>query len=191
MFSILATSSILLWIVVLLNLILTIALIRRFNHLSTQMSTFPDIAEFSDMDKGLEVGSPAPDFQAETLSGETITLADYTRKAVSFVFFSPDCGPCMDKMSALNALAPKAQQAGVEMVLVNTDGNKEGTESFVQEHGVKLPVLLAPFESNSFAQDYKAMGTPFFCMLNRDGEVEATGGFGPKWDQLTQAWATA
>ena len=173
---ILVTNLVLLWIVLLLNLLLTIALIRRFN----------------DMDIGLEKGSLAPDFQAETLTGETVKLADYARKAVSFIFISPHCSPCLEKIPKLNALAAKAERAGVEMLLVNTDGDKAETAAFVEKHNVTLPVLIAPSESNSFARDYKADATPSYCILNQDSYVEAAGVFEPDWEeQLARAWAAA
>lgn len=182
---ILVTNLVLLWIVVLLNLLLTIALIRRFNRISTHLSAF------GDMDIGLEKGSLAPDFQAETLTGETVTLADYTRKVVSFIFISPHCSPCLEKIPKLNALVAKAEQAGVELLLVNTDGDKAETAAFVEKHSVVLPVLIAPSESNSFARDYKADATPSYCILNQDSYVEAAGVFEPNWEeQLARAWAT-
>lgn len=123
MLSISVVNLVLLWIVVLLNLLLIIALIRRFNRISTQLSAFTDI------DVGLEKGSQAPDFQAEMLTGETVTLADYARKAVSFIFISPHCSPCLEKIPTLNALAPKAvvlqkqgqQVVGWEIVSVRPD----------------------------------------------------------------------
>lgn len=177
---ILVTNLVLLWLVVLLNLLLTIALIRRFNRMSL----------FADMDVGLEKGSLAPDFQAETLTGETVTLADYARKVVSLIFISPHCSPCLEKMPKLNALAAKAKQAGVELLLVNTDGDKAETATFVEKHNVALPVLIAPSESNSFVRDYKADATPSFCILNKDSYVEAAGVFEPDWEeQLVRAWA--
>lgn len=182
--SISVTNLILLWIAVLLNLLLTIALVRRFNLMSTHLSPF------GGMGIGLEKGSFAPDFQAETLTGETVTLADYARKAVSFIFISPHCSPCLEKIPKLNALAAKAERAGVEMLLVNTDGDKAETAAFVKKHNVTLPVLIAPSESNSFAQDYKADATPSYCILNQDSYVEAAGVFEPNWEeQLARAWA--
>jgi len=180
MVSILISSSILLWIVLLANLMLTVALIRRFNQLSLQM------ADLSGASEGLAPGTLAPHFEAETLAGETVTLTDYARQAVSFIFFSPHCEPCLEKLAELKTLAPRAKAAGLEMVLVDTESNRREAETFVQENDVTLPVLLAPFGSNPFAQDYKAMGTPFFCQINQDSEVEASGGFGPEWEQIMQ-----
>ncbi len=183
MSSIMWISLILLWIFVLLNLLLTVGLIRRFNRMSKEIAQFPAMQE------GLEIGTPAPDFHAETLTGEIVSLAHYARQAVSFIFVAPSCSPCVEELPTLNRLAPKAKAAGVEMILVNTEGDKAETETFIKKYNIALPVLIAPFESNPFANDYKAPGTPFFCMLNRESKVEATGMLGPEWEQLTQAWA--
>lgn len=172
-----ATHSAFLWGVTLLNSSLTIALIRRVNQFSNQLS------DFSDLDVGLEKGSEAPNFQAETLTGETVTRSHYQGKTASFIFFSPHCSACVDKISELNALAIQAKQAGVELLLVNTDGDRTETMAFVEQHQVKLPVLIAPYESNSFASDYKINATPAFSTLNPEGYVEASGVVEPGWEK--------
>lgn len=174
MVPILVISSVLLWIIVLVNVLLTIALIRRLNQMSSM--TFPD-------DEGLAKGTPAPDFTAETLTGEMVTLAHYAHKVVSFIFISPTCGPCVEKLPTMNDLATTARQAGVELVLVSTDGEKAAMAALVQKHHVTVPLLFAPLDHNPFARDYKAESTPFYCQLNQDGSVESSGFFGPDWEQ--------
>lgn len=187
MLSVFITVTTLLGILVLLNLLLTIGTIRRLNQL-TQPSHAPPSAEMGE-EAGLAIGSPAPDFRAETLTGEIVTLANYARRAVSFIFVAPDCDACVEKLPSLKTLLPKARQAGVEMVLVNTAGDKTATAHFIQQHHVTLPVLIAPFEENPFAQDYKVPGTPFFCLVNAENKVETVGMFGTEWEQLTHAWS--
>ncbi|MFN8491309.1 MAG: TlpA disulfide reductase family protein [Caldilineaceae bacterium] len=186
MLSVFITLTTLLGILVLLNLLLTIGTIRRLNQL-TQPGHAPSSAEIGE-EAGLAIGSPAPDFQAETLTGEIVTLANYARRAVSFIFVSPDCDACVEKLPSLKTLLPKARQAGVEMVLVNTGGDKAATATFIQQHHVTLPVLIAPFEENAFAHDYKVPGTPFFCLVNAENKVETVGMFGAEWEQLTHTW---
>lgn len=92
---ILVVSSVLLWIAVLFNLMLTIAIIRRGR---ARQSGF-DMANVPT----LEIGSQAPDFTAQTLDGKTVTLADYAGKPVVFVFISPTCRPCIDKLPTIMA----------------------------------------------------------------------------------------
>ncbi|MBU2611960.1 MAG: peroxiredoxin family protein [Chloroflexi bacterium] len=159
--TILVVSSLLLWVMVLLNLLLTLGLARRVR------AAFPKM-------EMLKVGQQAPDFTAQTLQGENISLAHYAGKAVAFIFISPDCKPCLDELPRLEGLRPKARQFGAELVLVS-DANATKTQSLVEEHRLDLPILIAPRENNPFFVDYKAMGAPFYCLVDAQGKVQANG----------------
>lgn len=175
---ILIVSSILLWVVVLFNLLLTLALVRRMSNWS---ATTRDV-------ETLEIGQRAPDFTAETLDGRTVTLADFDGRPLALVFMSPTCSPCMERLPELEALGPKARRSGVELVLVYKTDLAE-TRAAVGEHGITLPALAAPETSNPFWQDYMVAGTPFYCVLDEDRKVLSTGLFGPEWRRLTQEWS--
>lgn len=175
----LVLSSILLWIVVLFNLLLTIALVRRISTIQPEFNM--------ENVETLEIGSQAPDFTAVTLDGESVSIASYTQKAVAFIFISPTCTPCLEKIPLMNTLESQAKLAGVELVLVNTT-DREKTKAFVEEFNIELPVLVAPRDSNSFVKDYKVGGTPFFCLIDRKGKVQATGFLGSDWYTLIHEW---
>lgn len=176
----LVVSSILLWIVVVCNLILTLALVRRSNGRSGR--SLPK--------EGLQEGEQAPDFTAETLNGEMATLATYAQREVAFVFVEPACGPCRESLPSYEALGPKASHSGVDLVLVSV-ADAERTRSFVEELNIQLPVLVAPCESNSFMIDYKLSSTPSYCLINGRSKIESTGypslQWG-KWKELAKAW---
>ncbi len=176
---VLVVSSVLLWIAVLFNLLLTIAIIRRG---SARQSGF-DMANVPT----LEIGSQAPDFTAQTLDGKTLTLADYAGKPVVFVFISPTCRPCINKLPALHVAGQEAEQFGIELILVNT-ANRTQTEAFVKEHEIMLPVLLAPRESNPFMEDYKAVGTPFYCFVDGQKKVQSTGFLDTNLTHFIEEW---
>lgn len=103
---------------------------------------------------------------------------------------SQNCPPCIEKIPMLNDLGPKAKRVGVELVLVNM-GDKLKAETFVKEYDVRLPMLIAPENGNSFKEDYKVAGTPFFCLIDKESKVQATGYFGPDWYAFTQKWMAA
>ena len=170
-----------LWFVSGFNLLLTVAMLRQFKDLSTQML-------HSNIETGLERGSTAPAFAAETLTGKNVTLVDYTQ--VVMVFISLHCSPCVTKLPMLNKLALKAKQADVEIVLVSTDGNRAETAVFAKKHNISLPILIAPPGNDSFVTDYKVEATPSYCFL-KDGCVEAAGLFEPGTEeQLLRAWTS-
>lgn len=159
----LTLSLVLLWIIVLLNLALTLALIRRAASGTGHVQ--PD---------GIPKGRTAPNFVANTLSGEEVSLANFDNRSVFFIFISPDCVPCREALPSYGALQLKAQRAGVEMVLVSI-GDIARTQSLIDEFDIKIPVLVAPRESNAFFNDYKVTGTPFFYLLNKKHKVESAG----------------
>lgn len=154
-------SSALLWIMLLLNLLLTLGLSRRLN------------ARFPKMDF-LKIGQIAPSFTVQTLQGETVTLMSYSGQPVAFFFMSPHCKPCRVELPKLEELHPKVEQLGVELVLVS-DASEAETQSFADELELKLPILIAPRERTSFLSDYKAMVTPSFCLVDAKGKVQAVG----------------
>ncbi len=85
----LVVSSILLWIVALLNILLTLGLARRIR------SAFPRL-------ESLKAGQKAPGFSAQTLQGQTITLTDYEGRATAFIFGGTEVAVSATGAQALN-----------------------------------------------------------------------------------------
>jgi peroxiredoxin len=173
----LVVSSLLLWVVVLLNLLLTLALIRRVRD--------------SKAASGLKAGQIAPAFTAHTLDGELVTNTTYVGRNVAFVFISTHCVPCRELLPKLEPLGSIAAHARTELLLVSTDELEE-TRVFAVEMNTHLPILVAPAKTNSFLHDYKAPGTPFFCLVNAQGKVQLVGHPNldqGEWKSLVDSWA--
>ena len=158
----LVASSIVLWLVVLANVFLTLALIRRLNR--TGQST---------VEIGLKAGTTAPDFAAQTLQEVTKTLADYLGQAVVLIFASPTCQPCRERLPMLQKTAVEAKASGVDFVLIS-GGTLEDTQAWNQEATIQLPLLVATQAQNPFFQDYHITSTPTFCLLGADGKVHGS-----------------
>ncbi len=142
------------------------------------------------LQKGLTPGQPAPDFVLETLEGETVTLATYAKRAVALLLFSPDFALCRSDLALHERLQPQARQAGVELVLVSI-ASASGTREFFEENPTSLPVLLAPWESSSFMQDYSIPGAPWYCLIDEHGTVRSAGHQsydGGDWKSLIESW---
>lgn len=178
--TLLIVSSVFLWVVVLCNLMLTLALVRRTNARTQQESST----------SGLQIGQQAPPFTAQALNGETLTLANYAGRKVAFLFVSTHCQPCLNLLPSIEDLRPGAAQAGVELVLVMND-ESEQTRTFVADHHLQTSVLLAPRGDNTFHEDYQVKGTPSYCLLNEQGKVQAAGYPSMEWGQwknLAASW---
>lgn len=178
----LLVGLIVLWLVVLGNLILTFALIRKVNAGGNRGNqALPDV--------GLVKGSEAPDFTAQTLNGEVVTRATYSGRSVALVFISTHCQPCRTILPQIEELAPAAARTGVDIVLVSRD-TQEATSAFIDAMQIHLPVLIAPFDSNPLTQAYKANVTPSYCLIDKQGKVQSAGlPQSAEWKALVDAWS--
>jgi peroxiredoxin len=158
-----------------LNLILTLAIVRRINNL-------PQFAETVPLEK-LEVGETAPDFVADTLDGGSVNLAHFAGQPLSLLFISPTCEPCRTQVSILTPLHSTLQKAGINIKLVSF-ADELSTTKFMQEFNTCIPTLIAPRETNHFGDDYKVFGTPWYYIINEHGKIEAGGPVDATWSQL-------
>ncbi len=153
---VLVISVVLLWVIVLFNLLLTLGLIRRVN-------TTPAMPQ----------GEPAPDFTAVTLNGDSVTLAQFRGHELTLLFMSSTCSPCVEKISELETLAPEMERRGITFALVFKQSAAE-IKTFVEQYQPTMPIWIAPLP-NPFWRDYKVAGTPFYCLVNANQIVSATG----------------
>jgi peroxiredoxin len=175
-------SLILLWCLVVFNLHLTLTMTRRVNAL---YALFEKRSELS-------IGAPAPDFEAETLEGDKVTLATYLGRKVVFIFIDPHCGPCRREIPSLEMLGPIAKKnSNVDFVVVS-EGMLVDSRQLKQEYQMSLPVILAPRKRNDFAKDYNPLGiTPYYCSIDEKGIVQSRSPLGKDdWFQMKRTWVS-
>jgi peroxiredoxin len=176
----LVIGMVLLWVVVLCNFVITLALARNMQSKAAAL-------------RPLVPGQPAPTFAAETAAGGHVTLADYAGRAMVLLFVSPDCAPCRMAVPDYEALAPLAARQGVALALVSL-ADAARTRAFVAEVGTRLPTLVAPPESNPLKDAYKIQGTPTYCLIDAQGVVQG-GGYPNRaqgsWQALVEGWEAA
>lgn len=180
----LIVSSILLWVIVLCNIVLTLALVRRLNATPRHKSLSLEMPK---------AGQPAPDFHAQTGSGETVTLSTFAGHRVAFIFISTNCSPCRQLLPRLELFQPRAAQARVELLLVSAEQMDE-TQNFIERLHIGLPVLVAPRGTNPFFDDYKATLTPSYCLVDEQSIVRSAGllnAEGGEWEAFIGSWATS
>ncbi|GHO45978.1 peroxiredoxin family protein [Ktedonospora formicarum] len=183
--TILVISSVLLWVGVLGNLLLTLALIRRVN---TNMPSTMSLTALSIT--GLQVGDVVPPFTARTLDGQAKTLDEYIGHATAFVFVSPDCEPCHNVLSTLVQVKPQIQQGETDLVLI-CNGDEKQARTLAERFPVHVPILIAPRKENSLIQDYQVQGTPSFYILDAQGKIQAAGHPEPhnlEWRKVFERW---
>ena len=63
----------------------------------------------------------APEYQATTLNGQTVSLADYRGKVILINLWATWCEPCIEEMPLLEDLYQKFSQTDFEIIGVSID----------------------------------------------------------------------
>lgn len=171
-------NAVLVWIVLVINFLLTLALIRRVNS-TTEVASLQE-------PEGLQIGQDAPFFNAPDLNGTVVSINDCSGKDLLLLFVSPNCKVCRDSMPAYKKGFKKAKQKDISFFMVS-DADKEETRVFVEELGIEMPMLLASNSENDFLDKYKVTSLPMYYLINSQGKVQTYGfpSLNPfKWENL-------
>jgi hypothetical protein len=182
-------SVLALWVVVLVNLGLTVRLVawsRTVGRLDDTREPFgPE----------LTIGQQAPTFRARSITGERVTERTFAGSPTTFVFVSPNCESCRSTVAKLQPFAVAAGRQGTRVVVVSDSGAKR-TGAWLDEirgEGTTIvtPVLTAPPRDSTMVEDYDGPGfLPYFCSVSPDGAVQGRGIVGrDDWLALTRTWA--
>ncbi len=133
------------------------------------------------------VGKPAPDFELQSLEGGKFRLSDRKDKVLVLDFWASWCGPCLQAMPQVHAVAREFADQQVELVAVNLQETPEQIKAALERLGLTMTVVLD--RDGLVAEKYGATAIPQTVVIDRDGKVARlfVGG-GPRFDEtLRQA----
>ena len=163
MIGVLVAIDVVLGLAVALNLLLTLALIRRVGQRSEGGLRLT----------GLEPGEPAPDFEAETLDASPVAASDLARGRSALLFISPGCQPCKDALPQYVELAGFGRASGIGVFLVS-DGDVETTRDMIGRIESPPTVIVAPRSTNDLFSRWRVPATPHFVVV-QDGVTVVSG----------------
>lgn len=125
-----------------------------------------------DIQSGVEVGQPAPDFTLATLDGEEASLADYRGQPVLINFWASWCPPCRLEMPDLVRVYETHKDEGFVILAIDLtfQDTVSDVEAFVKEFGMTFPVLLDS-DGAVTNERYRLLGLPMSVFVNREGIV--------------------
>ena len=123
------------------------------------------------------IGSPAPDFEAESLQSAAIktTLAQHRGKVVVLDFWATWCGPCRQISPFIDYLGVTYKAQGLDVLAISNEDRKlvQGFES-ARPH--QNPVILDP--NRLAASAFRVESLPTLVIIDRKGIVRFwTAGF--------------
>ncbi|MGH7463912.1 MAG: peroxiredoxin family protein [Longimicrobiales bacterium] len=128
----------------------------------------------------LDIGSRAPDYDAQTLEGDTVALSSFAGDVVLLNIWATWCRPCVIEMPALQRLHDELADDGLRVVAVSVDapagvvgsfGEPGGdVQEFVDRLGLTFTVLHDP--RGGIESRYQVNGLPTTYLIDRDGRIQ-------------------
>lgn len=125
----------------------------------------------------LKPGDPAADFTVIGPQGQSIRLSDYRGKVVVLDFWATWCGPCIEAMPELSALAESRKDDGLVVLSICVADTRDNYDDWVRRHGEKFAFLTAhdpvgkPLRDSMFSSTYGVSMLPAIFVVDRQGQL--------------------
>jgi thiol-disulfide isomerase/thioredoxin len=107
----------------------------------------------------------------QDVHGAALDLASLRGQPVVINFWAPWCGPCVEEMPELSALAQE-QQSKVRFVGIGID-TAANIQTFLNKVPVAYPIAVAGFGGTELGRAFgnEAGGLPFTVIVNAQGQI--------------------
>lgn len=141
--------------------------------------------EVSDVDEvGLDSGNLAPDFELNTLAGETVRLSDYRGQRVIVNFWATWCPPCRAEIPDFQKVYDQEDVVILAVNLTESETSENKVTEFVDDFEMTFPVLMD--EKSNVSTRYRVQAYPTSYMIDSNGRIQFLAMGAMNYDQMVQ-----
>jgi len=157
--------------------------LQKYQGNNTMLDNFlqQQLAQFK---SSTEIGDQAPNFEAATPDGKSMSLNALRGKVLLVDFWASWCGPCRIENPNVVAVYNKYKAKGFDVLGVSLDNDKQRWLEAIAKDGLTWNHIsdLKGWSSVP-AQLYKVTGIPFTLLLDRNGVIIAKNLRGPALEE--------
>jgi len=131
--------------------------------------------------QAIAVGKTAPDFEAGTIDGKKVRLADLKGKVVLLDFWATWCAPCRTIMPGMKKLYEENKDKDFVMIGISGDEIVEDLKTYVEKEGIAWAQIFEPGqETTSVLHRYGISKFPTIVVIDKKGVIAAVDEHPPK-----------
>lgn len=119
---------------------------------------------------GITRGQIAPDFELQTMDGETVRLSDYRGERVFINFWATWCPPCRAEMPDMQKIHEDGEGKVLAVNLTHTEKSPDDASEFAKELGLTFPILMDT--TGNLAEQFNVVAYPTSYMIDSDGRIQ-------------------
>ncbi|MBV1872421.1 MAG: TlpA family protein disulfide reductase [Gammaproteobacteria bacterium] len=117
----------------------------------------------------VNVGTQAPDFTLQSLSEQSVHLAEHRGKVSIITFWASWCGPCRIELPHFEKLRNEIGEDQVAIIAVSADSKRKDIVAFSKELNLNFPLLFDPKLEVNRLYRIRAMPTTF--IVDKEGVI--------------------
>lgn len=118
----------------------------------------------------VEVGEPAPNFEATPLDGvKPLSLADFRGKVVYLDFWASWCAPCAVALPIVDSFRDEFSADEFQVLAVNVDSDPKKARTFLKRRPVGYPSVSDP--KGALPQKFGVETMPTSFLIDREGVI--------------------